>query len=388
MLKTCLQAGILCGLIACADNKGTNRTNFQGQQKEPEKKQEDNNTPETKKIDPRTISVTNILIFNLEQRSQSGFVYGNGLTFETRGEAIDYVSVKICPLDSQSFDNPAAKAQDCIEDVTTVNFITLTPIFSGRVEVALSACLKPEHSTRTDETCGSVTIKQYQSKRACPEALELLTAKRQHMVLIRQDLLDFQKDMDNFVKEANECQLTQGEAKAYLDKKVDFVKGYREFVGHIGDGIESVVDKVGGQGTTRQIVSGASDAYESFSKELYASCRTMARSIDERNGVDNNDPASTGNTVCTVFKTLGHLGEMMVGSLNLSTPLGTFYSSYSDLMTALHGDPSKIVPRSCHADENYRIKESTIKGKLSAHITGLSNIKTSLDALAGKCPTQ
>ncbi len=378
---------VLFLLLACEKKGSSVKNSFQAQPPSQPASKDEEEEPEEEKVDPATLTVQNIQIAKLGPQLNNdglGLIYSHSLSYETRGKRVDYVDVRVCPL--QSKDVGSDGKSPCVTLISEFNRMRLSPIFEGQVGIYIKACVTSAHSSKADQECGPEASQVYTSTRRCPEQADIIEEKRIKRDNLEAHINAWRDAMVLFVKEAKACEIEAGKAKDYMESKIKFIETYvREPARWVSDSATTAVDSIFGEDTAAAILNGAEKSYDSFAQSMDDLCKGIARGIDESTQTDNTNSKSGGNVICSLGESVGNFGSMMVGMLNPSRPLGTFYSSISDVLAAAYGDTDKLVPKSCLADDNYNLRLESAANLIKNDIQALQELKTRADGLAKQC---
>lgn len=184
------------------------------------------------KIDASTLQIYIPSVANLQQPDGS---FASFLKYDASGET-DYIKYKICPLeDTGEICQEGATCTNngaCVENMTPQLGLTLPNLYSGKIQIYLSACISPERAL-SQQTCGSEQDLIYDAQRPNVEVAKLLHQQAMYEKQASALILEHKEYLTSWVEQGKMCQEQNAKVDAQLNRSVQiveqFIKGPIEF---------------------------------------------------------------------------------------------------------------------------------------------------------------
>lgn len=281
-------------------------------------------------IDGSSLMLYTPKVANLQEADGS---FSSFVRYNTSGET-DYIKYKICPLEETGTICPEGRScsEDgaCVESLTPELGFVIPGLYSGKVEIILSACVSSERAL-PGTSCGEEVSLIYNSNRVSLEIATLLHQRAMYEEQASALILEHKNYLRSWADQGKKCMAQNAEVEAQLATTIaiveEFIKGPIEFF--------------------PKMIFTDGNVYESFTEPLTKWFGDMKAGITEacKNGSKGNDKEEY--ETCATLGMLTDIGSGIVeGMFNPIPAVGYLIGSINALT-----DPENSIPLVCNQDK-------------------------------------
>ena len=312
---------------------------------------------EEAKIDGSLLQIFSPKVANLQEADGT---YSSFVRYNTNGQT-DYINYKICPLEDTGSVCPegrsCANGGACVESITPELGFVLPGLYTGKVELLLSACVSSERSL-SYQNCGEEVSVIYNSNRVNLEVATLLHQKAMYEDQATALILEHKAYLRDWSAQARNCLKQNADVEKHLATSVAFVEEF----------IKGPIEYF------PKLLFTGEEVYENFTEPLGSWFNDFKEgAVQTCKELDPEDEYVRCSTT-------GMLLDMGAGILEgMVNPVAAV--SFMVRAVDVVADPENSIPLVCNQEKKLATAHFQYESRKTVLVNNYNRVKTSLEAL-------